>query len=114
MLITMTDLNSLRYNITNAIRYLEIVSTYLIEQDDSSSLCSEVAYWLTTLEMLRGYISVDAKIDETKMPVTQYLDEIKEEIKAAYTVEGKFYKDRVRDNLVYAWSFCKRAKEVIK
>lgn len=56
MLMIKRDYNSARYNLTHAIRYIEVLIEDSVKKGRPAAQISEYEYWVSSLDLIRGCI----------------------------------------------------------
>lgn len=109
------DYSGLKYLLTNSIRQLECIIDEKDYGNEYLSIYSEASYWLSSLEMIRGYLSAlnGKNINQKVMPIEDMLSEISSEINNAYIIMYMYMSTKQKERLAIAWKLCKEAKNLL-
>lgn len=109
---TKTDYNKVRFNLTNAMRFLEQLKIYLEIHRKLGHFMSEIDYWISTLELIRNCLYGCTDVYPGRMDIKGCIAEVKDEldncvaIKRNITSKEMYY-------LGQAWKYCKDAEKSI-
>lgn len=106
-----TDFTLAKYNLTNAIRILETLSS---KKEASVYLKSEIVYYITTIIMLRSKLYDFATFTECSIDIDDALNTIINDIKAIiYELKQQNYSKKYLMKLHKALKFLREAKRQI-
>lgn len=113
MQLIMSNYSGVKYRITTAIRYIELISSS--KQSYDNVFKSELIYWLNLLNEIRFYLASieDESIDDTIMPVKDILSEICSDINNMYILLNSQMSNRHKELLALAWANCKEALKIL-
>lgn len=109
------DYSRIRYELTEALRHLQLLEEQVKAEDYSEQVISEVSYWVTTLELIRNCLYDCTDYYYGEMDIQEAVEEIKEEMLAAFVEFSKCreLKTLVQYRLTQAWQKCKVVEKLL-
>lgn len=109
------DYSMIRHKLTEAIRQLEVFSSTLTRSSlvykycqTEIDFCSEVDYWITSLELARTALYGCTKEYEGDFDLQFCIDEIKNEMSNTYTLMFSKLTDAQQKQLKNVWLDCEK------
>lgn len=111
MCVNMIDYSIVRYYLTESLRTLELIKVRLDENKLWPNFCSEISYWVSSMELLRNclYDCTDKYYGE--LDLLEALAETREEMSNAYRIVLKSLDKYNSKKFVRAWQNLKKAEE---
>lgn len=107
------DYNAVRFNLTEAIRNLELLKEYMISKNRSTQYISEIDYWLSSLDLLRNCLYGCKDRYDGQLDLYASIKEIKSEI-TNFIVVIKDFKVQELNRLDTIWSLLMKIEKLLK
>lgn len=113
MCTTMINYNDVRFNLTEAIRYLELLEDYMKSKHRPEKYISEIDYWLSSLDLLRNCLYGCVDKYEGQLDIYSSIKEIKSEI-TNFIVVVKDFKSYELKKLDIIWSSLMTVEKLLR
>ena len=107
------DYNTVRFNLTEAIRNLELLKEYMISKNRAAQYVSEIDYWLSSLDLLRNCLYGCKDRYDGQLDLYASIKEIKSEI-TNFIVVIKDFKVQELNRLDTIWSLLMKIEKLLK
>lgn len=108
-----TDYNAIRFNLTEAIRNLEVLKSLMLAKERPEKYISEIDYWLSSLDLLRNCLYGCNDKYEGQLDLYTSIKEIKSEL-TNFIVIVKDFKVKELRKLDTIWSILVRIERLLR